>query len=56
MADILVLKSLAVLSWIVTQVNKLNPAHGQAHLFDDEEKCSEKKGIFHLGNNEPGNN
>ena len=38
------------------QVNKLKPALGQAHLFDDEEKCSEKKGIFRLGNNEPENN
>ena len=55
MVDILVLKSSAVLSWIVTQVNKLNPVLGQAHLLDDEEKCGEKKGIFRLGNNEPGN-
>ena len=24
------------------------------HLFNDEQKCGEKRGIFHLGNNEPG--
>ena len=37
-----------VSSWIVEQVNKLDPALGQAHLFNDEENAVRRKEYFVL--------
>ena len=35
-----------VSSWIVEQVNKLDPALGQAHLFNDEQNAVRRKEYF----------
>ena len=37
-----------VSSWIVEQVNKLDPALGQAHLFNDEQNAVRRKEYFVL--------
>ena len=37
-----------VSSWIVEQVNKLDPALGQAHLFNDERNAVRRKEYFVL--------
>ena len=37
-----------VSSWIVEQVNKLDPALGQAHLFNDEQNAVRRKEYFFL--------
>ena len=37
-----------VLSWIVEQVNKLDPALGQGHLFNDEQNAVKRKEYFVL--------
>ena len=37
-----------VSSWIVEQVNKLYPALGQAHLFNDEQNAVRRKEYFVL--------
>ena len=35
-----------VSSWIVEQVNKLDPALGQAHLYNDEQNAVRRKEYF----------
>ena len=37
-----------VSSWIVEQVNKLDPALGQGHLFNDEQNAVRRKEYFVL--------
>ena len=37
-----------VSSWIVEQVNKLDPTLGQAHLFNDEQNAVRRKEYFVL--------
>ena len=51
--DVLVQKSLAVLSLIVTQVNKLDPALGQAHLFNEEQNAVTRMEYFVLETMKP---